>query len=69
MPEPLDNTSRMTYVRHMRTKTTDIKFTGRRAFRFDMWSLRWMPIAADKARLMIATGTAVDVTGTEAAAL
>lgn len=53
----------------MRKQITNVKFTGRRAFRFDMASLRWMPIAADKARLMIATGTAIDVTGTRGADL
>ena len=68
MPEPLDNPSRMAYVSHMRTNTA-IRFSGRRAFRFDLGSFRWMPIAADRARLMIATGTAQDVTGTEAATL
>lgn len=48
---------------------TAIKFTGNRAYRFEMSFLCWMPIAKAKAELMIATGQAENVTGTDAANL
>jgi hypothetical protein len=44
-----------------------IRFKGNRAYRFEYALFRWMPIAADKARLMILTGEAEDVTGQDRA--
>jgi hypothetical protein len=44
------------------SSTIEIRFKGNRAYRFEASLFRWMPIAADKARLMVATGEAQDIT-------
>lgn len=51
------------------TAVAAIKFTGNRAYRYEMSFFCWMPIAKAKAELMIATGKAESVTGTDAANL
>jgi hypothetical protein len=40
----------------------DIRFKGNRAYYLSYAACRWLPIQVDKARLMVATGEAVDVT-------
>lgn len=40
----------------------EIKFTGRRAYRYEPAFDRWLPIKADEARWMIEEGIATDIT-------
>ena len=47
----------------MNTATVAVKFNKNRAYYFSYAGRRWFPIAANKARLMVATGEAEDMTG------
>lgn len=44
---------------------TDIRFKGNRAYYYSYPAMRWLPIPADEARLLVATGEATDVTDTD----